>query len=143
MKAIIFDFNRTLFDPESDKLIDGCKDVLRALSKDRTLVLISNAADSREDLIHKLGIGDFFKKIILTKQKNKNDFISICQSLSISPSEVMVVGDRVKGEISIGNSLGMTTVQFLNGIFANELPSDEMEKPKIIITNLKELLKYG
>lgn len=141
MKAIIFDFNRTLFDPEEGILISGSVEVLRKLAQNKKLALITTDLGKRDYLIKKLGIEQFFKKIIVTKYKNEQDFLVCCKALKVKPNQVIVVGDRVKGEIMIGNKLGMLTVQYLNGPFAKELPADIIEKPKIIIRRLEDLLQ--
>lgn len=143
MKVIIFDFNRTLYDPDMGSLIAGCLEVLEALSHKYRLVLITTETGSRGKLIYDLGLRQFFQKVVMASSKSKEVFLNCCKELGVSPDEVMVVGDRVRGEIAIGNELGMFTVQFQNGPFAKELPEDESERPKIIIKKLEELLNYG
>lgn len=143
MKAIIFDFNRTLYNPETDKLINGCLIVLKFFSQNKKLALITTETGDRQNKIGQLGIDKFFKIILPTREKTKKDFLKCCQFLGVKPKDVMVVGDRVRGEIAIGNKLGMFTVQFKNGKFAKELPENGFEIPKLIIKDLRELLKYG
>lgn len=141
VKAIIFDFNRTLFDPEKNKLMNGCLSTLEVLSKTQKLALITNKAEFRQNLIEELRIKKFFQKIVMTSHKNELDFLKCCLTLGVKLEETVMVGDRVKGEIAIANKLGMFTIQFLNGKFASELPNNALEQPKVIITKLRELLK--
>ena len=56
-------------------------------------------------------------------------------------SEVSVVGDRVKSEIKIANSLGMTSTWSKRGEFASELPETSGEEPDFIIFSLSEIEK--
>ena len=140
-KAIIFDFNRTLYDPEKGILVSGCLATLAKLSARYKLVLITNNEGSRQELIEELGIKNFFQVIVSTSNKNEQDFLSSCVQLNLDPGEVVVVGDRIKGEILIGNRLKMTTVHFKNGLFAQELPENSIEKPDFEIKKLEDLLK--
>jgi ribonucleotide monophosphatase NagD (HAD superfamily) len=52
-----------------------------------------------------------------------------------------VIGDRIKEEIRVGNSCGMATAWYRCGKFAQELPQQDIEEPKYIITNLEQVLK--
>lgn len=52
-QVIIFDFNRTLFDPEQSALAPGALALLDvAKNKGYTLVLLAKAAPSRRELLH-------------------------------------------------------------------------------------------
>ena len=51
----------------------------------------------------------------------------------------MVVGDRVRSEIEVGNRLGMITIQVKQGIFADELPETDIQKPSHIVATLYEV----
>jgi len=141
MKAVIFDFNRTLYDPEQDKLIKGSSKVLNTLYKKTKLALVTTETGERLGLIKQLGIEKFFNKILIVGEKDKKSFLACCDALGVQPQDAVVVGDRIKGEIAIGNKLGMVTIQFKNGIFADQLPENEGEKPKMVITKLVDLLK--
>lgn len=47
-QLIIFDFNRTLYDPDANQLIDGAQSLLdTARDKGYTLILLAMAAPSR------------------------------------------------------------------------------------------------
>ena len=103
---IIFDFNRTIFNPETGTLYAGVVDLLILLSKNHDLFLISQNEPGRKENFQKLGISDYFKKIVFVEEKTK----SVFEELSESAKDVMVVGDRLRGEILIGKQLGVTTI---------------------------------
>lgn len=110
LKALIFDFNRTLYDPENLTLFPGVLEVLSELSKELTLGLITTYnPDRNNELFVKLKINDFFNLIKIVEEKNKQVFLDFCNQWSLSPTEVGVVGDLADDEIAIGKSLGMTT----------------------------------
>mgnify|MGYP001606459234 CR=1 FL=1 len=70
-RIIIFDFNRTLYDPELSILLPGARFVLNILRRRGLIMyLVSRASPLRQDLISGLGISRYFKKIIITKNKS-------------------------------------------------------------------------
>ncbi len=141
MKAVIFDFNRTIFDPDTKELMSGAKDVLRLLrSKGFPLFLIAKGDATRKKQIEELGIQDFFKKIIINQNKSADDFRS-CINECENRTQFFAIGDRVKEEIRHANVCGMTTIWFRNGKFANEQPANDLEKPKFIVAALREVLE--
>lgn len=115
-KTIIFDFNRTLFDPESKQLFPGVLDMLSRLKNDNRLILITRKEGQRENLIEELGLKQFFEQIILTEKKTLEAF-----SLLLDKNgKTIVVGDRLVDEIAIGNTLGCTTIHLKQGKFADD-----------------------
>lgn len=139
-RIIIFDFNRTLYDPDDKMLLPRVRFVLNILRRRGwAMYLVSRASPTRQDLISKLGINRYFKKIIITKNKNLGDFASIVGQAPIDNS--YVIGDRVREEIKFGNSLGCITIWLCSGKFARELPKTAEEKPDYIVKNLREILK--
>lgn len=141
-KAVIFDFKRTLYDPDSDRLLPGTKSVLGQL-KERgySLFLISHGSFPR-DLIAKFGLDSYFDEILITENKSVKDFRKIISDNDVNPEVSFVVGDRIRGEIRIGNGLGLRTVWLKKGRFAQELPIEKIEKPNFLITELKEVLQH-
>ena len=61
-------------------------------------------------------------------------------------SSFVVIGDRIRSEITLGKQCGYTTIWFKNGKFAEEAPEDADQVPDYTITSLNELpevLKKG
>lgn len=134
---IIFDYNRTIFNPDTNNLYDGVLGVLNKLSASHDLFLVSKYESRRKDTINKLGINDYFKKVILVKEKT----LDIFSSLTEGDKNVFVVGDRVKGEIYLGNLLGFKTVWIKQGKFSNDVYTKIEEKPDYIIEEIKQLIE--
>lgn len=134
---IIFDYNRTVFNPDTNNLYDGVLEVLEKLSRNHELLLVSKYESTRNNVIKKLGINIYFKKIILVEEKTKKIFADLVGD----DKDVLVVGDRIKGEIYLGNLLGLNTVWIRQGKFSNELHTKEVEKPDYTINNIKQLLE--
>jgi FMN phosphatase YigB (HAD superfamily) len=133
---ILFDYNRTLFNPDAVALYPGVVDMLKNLSAKATLFLVSLGKPGRSDVFEQLGIASFFKKVAFVEEKTEEAFRDILGE----PDTTFVVGDRLKGEIRIGNVLGYTTVWVKQGKFSEEIPSAQ-EKPAFTINDIRELEK--
>lgn len=137
-KQIIFDFNRTLYQPELGQLVPKSKTVLKKLKKrGYTLFLVARAVPGRKQLMKSLGITQYFSKVITTPRKSKALFKKLASKKS---KDCTVVGDRTRNEIAIGNSLGMTTIWLNQGKFKTEKPRNKKEKPSYTIYRLSRLL---
>ncbi len=132
---IIFDYNRTLFDPETNTLYPEARKLLTDLSARYTLFLISKNEPSRTKTIHDLGLEKFFQKIIFVPEKSK----ALFKSLNIHPKETIVIGDYLPSEIAAGNDFGATTIRILQGKFKDLIPASPLEKPNYQIQSLSEL----
>lgn len=141
---IIFDFNRTLYDPEKRELFPDAIKTLSALERRGYLLfLISTAVASRNKLVKELKIESFFEKIIFSKEKSLKDYKDILVLGKTDLQKSYVVGDRIKQEVTFGNMLSFQSVWLKKGKFANEMPESEMEEPTFTIKELKELLQIA
>lgn len=132
---IIFDYNRTLFNPDTSSLYEGVSSVLENLSKRHDLFLVSKFEPGRQDMFKKLSIARYFQQVAFVEKKTKELFIDLVGA----NTDVLVIGDRVKEEITIGNQLGYITVWIKQGKFADELPANQVERPQYIISNVAEI----
>lgn len=132
---IIFDYNRTIFNPEKQELYSGVLELINTLSQKHDLFLISKKEEGRQEMFDSLGINTFFKKIVFTENKSVELFKEITNNMS----DTVVVGDRVRGEISIGNELNYTTVWVKQSKFSNEQPLNERQQAKHTINDIREL----
>ena len=135
---IIFDYNRTLFDPETEQLYSGVLQLLKDLAKKHELFLISRNEKGRKRSMHARGIEKFFQKKAFVRKKTKRIFQKLVGRFS---KDVIVIGDRVREEIRIGNMLGYRTIWLRRGKFSSELPLNEKEVPKHIICKIIECRK--
>lgn len=141
IKAVIFDFKRTIFDPESGELFPGTKEVLEDLKLGGYKLFLISHGSYPKSLITDLGVESFFDEVLITGDKNIGVFEKIIVKNELSIKKSYVIGDRVKGEIKIGNSLGLKTIWLKKGLFSEELPEDISEVPKYTIKELSEMLK--
>ena len=137
--AVIFDYNRTIFDPESGGLVAGAQSLLEDLkARGVTLFLVAKGGDERRAQITTLGLEPLFKNIIVNESKSSEDYES-CKSLCSPDTVFYAVGDRVKEEIRHANGCGMTTIWFRSGKFATEEPAGDAERPSYTVTSLDDV----
>jgi len=134
---ILFDYNRTLFNPDTDSLYQGALELLHDMAKRHELILISRKEVGREEHMEKLGIRNYFKSVHFVEEKNEKLF----KELAEGDTHVIVIGDRVKEEILIGNKLGFTTIWLQQGKFADERPSSPDEQPTHTVQTIAEIKK--
>ena len=146
IKGIIFDFNRTIYDPEKNTLTEGVIGLLEDLSSRFQLCLLSSGAEAeRRKQISELGLDEYFKDIQVNEgEKQESHFQRCLRIMNLkASSEIAVIGDRVAGEICVGNQVGMLTIWYKSGKFATRLPQSKQEIPDYTITalTLQELNK--
>lgn len=132
---IIFDYNRTLFDPETQSLYPGVPVLLKSLSLLHTLFLVSRKEPIRMQTIDQLGIAHLFTQVLFVEQKTPELFATLVSN----PEGTLVVGDCLRSEIEAGNLFGATTVHIKQGMFRNELPAYPMQVPTYTLDSLDEL----
>ncbi|MCL5419612.1 MAG: HAD hydrolase-like protein [Candidatus Marsarchaeota archaeon] len=142
IKGIIFDFNRTLYDPDTGQLVDGATTLLKSLhGKGYLLCLISKkSVEGRKEQITSLGLDRYFIKILIIEgNKLEAHFMECLKAMALSAAEVAVVGDRINEEILLGNKIGMRTIWYKSGKFAAEAPKEAVQEPDYTITDLQNV----
>lgn len=134
---IIFDYNRTIFDPESGKLYPGVFELLKKLSLENELFLVSFNEPGRKETIDGLKIGKYFQKILFVDEKTVEIFLKLVGK----DKKVIVVGDSVRSEIRIGNMLGFVTVRVAQGKFKLQEPENENEIANYEVDDIRKLEK--
>jgi uncharacterized cofD-like protein len=108
------------------------------------LILMSTGIYERQHKkIELLDLKPYFDEIIINDQEvgllMEDCFEAIIRKYSLSPQNVVVVGDRVRGELRIAKSKGMVTVQMLHGRFKDETAYDSSNKPDYKIKKFFQL----
>ncbi len=134
---IIFDFNRTLYDPEAGAAVPGAIELLGALrARGEVLYLVSRLEPGREDILASLGLEDFFERVSFVHDKEA----AIGESMRGSNGVVYVVGDHLHDEIRAGNRHGAKTIWLRRGKFAELKPESLMDVPWRTIEHLGDVL---
>jgi ribonucleotide monophosphatase NagD (HAD superfamily) len=138
--SIIFDWKRTLYNPETSTLIDGSVELLEFLTnRNIPLYLIGKGNQEMYDETVRLNVAKYFTEILFVEgSKDSQDFIKYIDR--DNTQDTIVIGDRIRSELTIGKSLGAITIWVKQGKFANEEPEDESQKPNYIVNSLKEII---
>lgn len=142
IKAIIFDYGYTIYDPEKKGFHPDSLATLKVLSNKYKLILVSRTSNTEERLsqIEKNGFDQLFDYIKVVKKEETKDFKDILEFFKFKPKEFLVVGDRITSEITSGKKLGMVTCRFLYGPEKDLVPENALEIPDYTIENLKEII---
>lgn len=139
INLVIFDWKRTLYDPDLKILINGTEELLEYLKEQNVpLVLIGKGGDDMNEEVTRLGVKDYFQKIVFAQgDKDPNVFAAQIEG---NPEDTLLIGDRVRSELEIGNKLGATTIWVKQGKFASELPETKDQEPDYTVSSLRDCL---
>jgi len=136
IRAIIFDWGRTLYDSEHAALFPAVPALLAALSQRYTLAIVSLVSGdyaprvaARRAAIAEADIERFFEVIAFVPDDKEGAYRDVLAQLALSPNEVAVVDDPMRRGISWGNAHGATTIWLQRGRFADELPDAVTGQP--------------
>jgi FMN phosphatase YigB (HAD superfamily) len=137
-RTVIFDLNRTLYDPFTDSLYPGARTMLEDLATTHRLFLYSKRAGDRGALVARLGIAPHFEYCHYVERKTKEDFTALLQAHAVAPAECIVVGDLVESELRVAGECGVASVWARHGICPVELP-EEAHMPTYTADSIEEL----
>lgn len=142
METYIFDWKRTLYDPEYRTLLMGSMETLEAVSKrGGRMVLIGKGSQEMYNEVERLGIKSYFSSIEFNEgPKQDHQFAKYIDPED--PKRTIVVGDRLQSELTIGHSLGATTIWVRQGKFSNEGATDSSWRPDHIVGSLLEVPEW-
>ncbi len=127
------------------KLFPDVIPTLKQLARENyMLFLLSTGIHERQQKkVEILKLEPYFDEIIINDQEVglliKDCFKMILKKYQLNPRNVVVVGDRVKVELKIAKSFGMSTIQMLHGRFKVETESDFVNKPDYKIKRIFQL----
>ncbi len=139
--AVIFDFNGTIYDPDTNGLLPGARQVLKDLrARSIPLYLVSRAEDGRPQILNEFGLGEYFVESFFVERKDPTLFFEILRRANIHPKEMYVVGDHLHKEIRCGNQCGMRTIWLKRGKFSDLEPAMEADYPWQTVGDMSEVL---
>ena len=126
------------------RFFDDAKLTLETLSKRCKMGIIANQSEDILELIEKSGFNRFFtvKAISSSVKLKKPDpkiFDLALKQARRSPTECIMVGDRLDTDICPANTLGMTTIRTKNSLFALQVPNKHCEHPTYTAAYLSEI----
>jgi FMN phosphatase YigB (HAD superfamily) len=143
IKAIIFDWGRTIYDKEHEKLFPKTKNILEYFHNKYSLAVVSLAIDDdiegRFVKIDKYGIRKYFKFMLFHISDKDSLFRNAIGNLNLKPEEIMVVDDRMK-RLTFPINIGCQTIWIKKGKFASEEPTSHTGQPSYVVDSLEKLL---
>lgn len=144
IKAVIFDWGRTLYDKEEGKLFSSTKRLLSFCYKRYPLCIVSLASDDdmekRFALLDKYKIRKYFKFALFHSSDKDSLFRNAVGNFGLKPNQVLIVDDRIK-RLGWGIKNGCKTIWIKKGKYENEKIDPKVGKPTLIASNLDEALE--
>ena len=144
IEAVIFDFGRTLYNPETSRLFPQTEEVLAELNSRKLKLALVSIADrtktERLDDLVKLKIRDYFRAIHIFGRREEKDFTAILDQLEVASTNTMIIGDNLKREITLGNTIGAYTVWTKQNLSGPYIPKNELQTPNATIEQITELI---
>ncbi len=139
VKTFIFDWKRTLYDPEHKQLIAGAVQLLAYLAGQSTSVLVGKGDDTMRQEVERLGVGSYFSAITF-EERAKESSLYIKYVDTERPENTIFIGDRTRSELAVGNQLHARTMWVRQGKFRDEKPENPVYSPTYAVNSLKEAL---
>ncbi len=140
--VVVFDFNRTLYDPDTKALLPGVMQLLDELkARSVPMYLVSKADESRPQLLGELGLEGFFADSFFVERKDPALFLEITRRANVHPKDTYVIGDYLHKEIRSGNQSGMKTIWLKRGKFADLKPESETDVPWRTVEEMNDVLE--
>jgi len=139
---LIFDFDYTLYNPDTKEMYDDSELVLGELKdQGHTLFVLIEGDVDKEIEIASLNIELFFEKVYYIEKMNEEPFNEIMSTYSHEKT-FYVVGDTLEKEIEIANTIGMTTLWYNRT--GKPLPEDTpiMMQPRFEISALYDIMNF-
>ena len=144
--GVIFDWGRTLYDPDAGALFADAAPVVFTLAATYRLAIVSlvsgdyqaRVAD-RYAVLRAQGIERHFAAILFGRADKDHLYRQALVALGLPAPRVAVVDDRLVRGIAWGNRHGAVTVWFRNGTFRDELPDAATGTPTYTIGRLREV----
>ncbi len=134
--TIVFDYNRTLYDPERGGFYPGVDALVQRLAERYRLCVIGRDREGRSGTLDRAGLRECFSEVRFVAEKTPELFAAV---VGAGPYPVTVVGDRAGEEIAIGNQLGYRTIWVRKGKFAAEEPDAESGQPTVTVSDVLEV----
>ena len=149
LRAVIFDWGRTLYDTDRAALFPAAAGVVEQLSARYTLAIVAlitrgdvaAGAEERRVILWASWLERHFSALLFAREDKDSLYPLALRRLRLSPGEVAIVDDRVIRGVRWGNRAGATTIWLRRGKFAQEVPDEETGAPTHTIADLGQLLE--
>lgn len=143
VKCIIFDWGRTLFDNENNKLFSDSFEVLKYLKNKGyklalTSIVTTDDIEGRFKLLKKTGLKKYFDLALYHKDDKVTLLKNILGNLMIAPKNACIIDDNLF-RLAYPIKIGCITIWAKKGKFSSLKTDKNTGKPTFIIESLLEL----
>jgi putative hydrolase of the HAD superfamily len=108
------------------------------------LGIVANQPEAARERLARAGIGELFDHHGLSgvtgfRKPDPRAFTAATGALGVSPSDCIMVGDRIDNDIVPARALGMAAIQFRSGRHRRQRPRSPAEEPHAVVTDVPEL----
>jgi putative hydrolase of the HAD superfamily len=131
--------------PQKLELLEGALENLKTLSTRYSLYLVTSGVPATQSKkVQITGTEKYFKKCFfmdgMKKERKRQAFSEIIETLKIRPAELLSIGNRLSQEIRDAKELGAMTCYFKFGEHVGESPKGPLENPDYTIETHSELI---
>jgi FMN phosphatase YigB (HAD superfamily) len=148
IRAIIFDWGRTLYDSEGEALFPGVPEMLANLSHRYMLAIVSLVSGDYDVRVAQRGavlrdadLERYFAAIRFVPSDKDRAYEEAMAAPGVRPDELAIVDDRALRGIAWGNRHGATTIWLRRGRFAAELPDATTGAPTHTIGDVTKVAR--
>jgi len=135
VQNVIVDFKRTIYDPDTDSLVEGVIEALKLLKHFGLHIRLVGKGTEEQilPLLERFRIKIFFDEILIEDDKEKHF------NVAGDPALWLVIGDRARKEIKFGKERGMQTIWLKKGKFSQEEPEIGLQ-PDYFVNSWSEII---
>lgn len=105
---------------------------LKDCGRYKLILLTKGDMLDQENKLRRSGLGDFFDKAIVVSNKSRKEYLDLCQSENIKPSEMVMVGNSFKSDIQPAIEIGGYGIHIpFHTMWQHEV-TEEFDHPNII-----------
>ena len=141
-----FGLTKTPWHLEDEKLYDDTESVLRSLcERGYNIGVIANQAAGTQKRLENWGLMKYIQLVIASAEEgvakpDKRIFEIALERSMCSPTEAVMIGDRIDNDIIPAKKMGMATIWVKQGFGKYWTITNESEKADFEVNNLTELL---
>ena len=142
IKAVIFDWMGTLYE-KGIGVYNDSRETLEALKDGgikMSLISLSKEPNKRKLQIAGSGLETYFDVVVVDEKKSEIQYHACMHLMSSDTRTTLIVDDRTKRGIKIGNSIFCKTAWIQRGEYAHESPDAETGEPTYTIETVSKIL---
>ena len=112
--------------------LPGVEATLRALCGHRLVVFTKGELLDQQGKLMRSGLAPFFERVIIVSDKTEQEYLNLCEALSITPEELVMVGNSFRSDIAPAIAVGATAIHIPYHVSWQLEQADEFAHERII-----------